>query len=319
MIERLKSHLPIALRLSGFGLLLVGLVAAYYGPLEIYVFYFFSDGGRFSYEGFGMGSLWFAALVVQNLGYYLTAALLIPVGVGHIRLRRWALTLTRLYAWFWLGAGLLLAANLAGLIPPALDLDLPQDVVVQRLVVAGLVSLTGLVLLPALVLWFYGTEAVETAFDQHDQSRYWTERYPFSLLALLFLFGIMILVLHLAIFFQALFPWFGRLMLGRQPVYLISFCIVVLGVLIYGTARLRAWAWWVSLVFVSLLAISTGMSFAGHSFAEIVQLMDLPGYERQFLAELRLLHDFQPVGLLVPPLLACLGLLLYSRRYFTRR
>ncbi len=93
------------LRLLGGALLLVGLVGAYYGPLEIFVFYLFSEGGQFYYDGFGMGSLWFAYLVVQNLGYYIIAAICIPIGLGHIWLRRWALTLARLTLWFTLGSG----------------------------------------------------------------------------------------------------------------------------------------------------------------------------------------------------------------------
>jgi hypothetical protein len=58
---------------------LVGIVAAFYGPLETYVFYFFSRNGPFHYDGFGFGSLWFGLLVVHNLAYYVLAALLIPV------------------------------------------------------------------------------------------------------------------------------------------------------------------------------------------------------------------------------------------------
>ncbi len=83
----------VLLKIIGFALILVGLVAAFYGPLEIFVFYLFSEGGRFHYDGFGVGSIWFAALVVQNIGYYVIAAICIPIGIGHLKLRRWALTL----------------------------------------------------------------------------------------------------------------------------------------------------------------------------------------------------------------------------------
>lgn len=60
--------IPILLKGIGVVALAISLVAAYYGPLEIFVFDFFSPGGRFYYEGFGFGSFWFAALVAQNLG-----------------------------------------------------------------------------------------------------------------------------------------------------------------------------------------------------------------------------------------------------------
>ena len=125
------------LRVIGVILIFVGIVAAYYGPLEIFVFYLFSEGGRFYYDGFGMGSFWFAALVVQNIGYYIIALLCIPVGIGHVRLRRWALTLTQLYICFWLGAGILLVGSFILLIPSVLRLDLNQDVLLLQLLTVG--------------------------------------------------------------------------------------------------------------------------------------------------------------------------------------
>lgn len=45
------------IRVIGSIQLAVGVVAAFYGPLEVYVFYLFSRNGRFHYDGFGFGSL----------------------------------------------------------------------------------------------------------------------------------------------------------------------------------------------------------------------------------------------------------------------
>jgi hypothetical protein len=312
----MQKLVPIFLKIIGLALLLIGLVAAYYGPLEIYVFYLFSEGGRFHYEGFGVGSLWFAYLVVQNIGYYIIAALCIPVGIGHLNLRRWALTLTRLYCWFWLGTGILLAGNLLLLLPAALNLDLGREVLLLRLLVVGFSALITLITLPILALWFYRSAAVRSAFEAHDPNTYWTESYPLPLLALLLLFAIMILVLHVAYFFQGAFPLFGQIMLGRPSASVLSLCILILGVLMVGIARLRAWAWWGSLVTISLLLVSSAMSFYQHGFYDLIQMMNLPGYEMELLDGLVLLHDYNLVGLVVPPLLIALGLLVYSRTYF---
>ena len=229
----------VFLRLLGGALLLVGLVGAFYGPLEIFVFYIFSEGGQFYYDGFGMGSLWFAYLAAQNLGYYLVAAICIPLGLGHLWLRRWALTLARLVAWFWLGGGLLLIGNLIWLIPAALRLDLSREVLIFRLVAVGVAAFIFLVLLPVLGLWFYKSERVTAVFLAQDARAYWTERYPFPLLAALLLFVIIIIVLHLAIFFQGLFPLFGQLLLGRASARVIALCVLIAGILIYGLVRLR--------------------------------------------------------------------------------
>jgi hypothetical protein len=306
------------LRIIGVVLILVGIVAAYYGPLEIFVFYLFSEGGRFHYDGFGMGSLWFAALVVQNIGYYIIAALFIPVGIGHLKLRRWALTLTQLYILFWLAAGILLVGNLIVLVSSVFKLDLSRIVLFVRLSIIGISSFIVLILLPLLALWFYKSEKVGSLFQEHDSNLYWTERYPFPLLALLLLFVVMIIVMHIAIFFQALFPMFGQIMLGRRPVYILSLCILILGFLIYGTLRLKIWAWWSSLVYVSLLTISSVMSFSRHSFYDIILMMNLPANEMQFLDKMILLHDYHLVALFAPPLLVTLALIVYSKRYFQK-
>jgi hypothetical protein len=263
-----------------------------------------------------VGSFWFAALVVQNLGYYLIAALLIPVGIGHVRLRRWALTLTQLTIWFWLGAGMLLCANLIALAPSLSKLDLSREVLFLRSGVTGAAAVIFLILLPLLGLRFYRSEKVRSIFEAHDPNRYWTERTPLPVLALLLLFGIMILVLHIGIFFQSMFPVFGQILLGRSMVYVYSACILITGILIYGTARLKTWAWWSSLVFLSLLAVSTILSFSRYSFSDLIQMMDLPAYEVDFLNRIVLLQDYPLVGLLTGPLLAGIGLAIYSRRYF---
>jgi hypothetical protein len=312
----MQKLMPYFLKTIGVTLILVGMVGAYYGPLEIYVFYFFSEGGRFHYDGFGVGSFWFAALVVQNLGYYIVAALFIPVGIGHVKLRRWALTLTQLYLWFWAGTGLLLFGNWIGLTPAILRLDLSRDVLILRLVITGVASFTLLILTPVLALWFYKSEKVRSIFEGHDANTYWTERYPFPLLALILLLIILIIVLHSAIFFQSLFPMFGQIMLGRQSVYLLAFCILFSGVLIYGTVRLKTWAWWSSLAYLSLLTISTVMSFSRYDFHEIILMTHLPAYEMELINGLAMLHDYRLVSLFAPPLLAALGLVLYSKRYF---
>jgi hypothetical protein len=311
-----RKFIPIILRIIGVVLILVGLVAAYYGPLEIFVFYLFSEGGRFYYEGFGVGSFWFAALVVQNIGYYIIAALFIPVGIGHVKLRRWALTLNQLYIWFWLVAGFLLYLNFLTLIPSILKLELSRDVLFLQLTTFGIDSLIALVLLPGLALWFYRSEGVKSVFEEHDSNRYWTERYPFPLLALLLLYVIMIIVLHVAIFFQSLFPMFGSFMLGRKSVSIIALCILIMGILMYGTIGRKKWAWSGSTTTLILLTISSGMSFSRFSFYDILLMMNLPAYEMGFLNKMTPLHDFHLVGLITPPLLIALGLIIYSKRYF---
>ena len=68
----------------GVLLLLSGIAVGFLGPLEMYCFYLYSEGGRFHYEGFGFGSFMFGNIASQIVGYYLIAALFIPLGYGHL-------------------------------------------------------------------------------------------------------------------------------------------------------------------------------------------------------------------------------------------
>jgi hypothetical protein len=67
----------------------------------------------------------FGNIASQIVGYYLLAALFIPLGYGHLKMRRWVrpLSLTLLWAWLVVGAPLLVVVFfiLAG----SKDLSLP--------------------------------------------------------------------------------------------------------------------------------------------------------------------------------------------------
>lgn len=312
----MQKLVPILLKIIGILLILVGFVAAYYGPLEIFVFYLFSEGGSLYYEGFGMGSFWFAALVLQNIGYYIIAALFLPLGIGHMKLRRWALTLTQLYLVFWLAAGVLLFINFIFLVPALFKYERDENMLLLQILSVAMFLLVVLVFLPGLGIRFYGSDGVKSVFVEHDPNTYWTERYPFSILALLLLFIIMIIILHLAIFFQCIFPIFGQIMFGRPSMYLIAFCVVMQGILIYGTMRLEKWAWWGAVIYVVLLIISSAISFSRYNFYDIVQMMNLPAYEMGFLNKMAVIHETHITGLVVIPLAIVLGLLVYSKQYF---
>lgn len=306
-------------RAFGIVQLIVGVVAAFYGPMEIYVFYFFSSNGRFHYDGFGVGSFWFGLLVVHNIAYYIVAGLLLPTGYGTIRRRRWALTLSRLILWLWLGGGALLLLNLIVLTPAILQMGLARNVLFLRLsIVFGFVVLL-FIGLPVLLLRFYRAAPVGQYFTAQDERLYWTERTPFPLLVLFVLLAAVVLALHLAIFFQAIFPVWGTLLMGRTAVYVIDTFILILLGLIFGLVKRQVWAWWGALAYFSWLTLSSLLTFGRLTFNDIIGRMNLPAFELEWLARVTILDGYRLVWLLIGPLLAILGLLLATRHYFTAK
>jgi hypothetical protein len=214
---------------------------------------------------------------------------------------------------------LLLVLNIAWLAPSIAGLDLSQGERLSNLVSWGILLLVAGLLFPALALGFYYHPMVKAAFTEHDPKLNWTERYPFPLLAVLLLLVIIIIVLHLAIFFQGLFPLFGSILLGRPSAYIISLSVLIAGILIYGLVRLKQWAWWGALGYTAALALSSLLTFSRYTFTAILDRMKLPAFELALLDRLTPLQDFSLVLLTSVPLLAACGLLVYSKRYFGKR
>jgi hypothetical protein len=158
----------------GVVLLLGGIAVGFLGPLEMYCFYLFSEGGRFHYAGFGFGSFMFGNIASQIVGYYLLAALFIPLGYGHIKgillldfsiaclvCLLWGTLRLKLWAWWvsviWLGlftVSVVLtffrydyAAILAGLAFPSREMEFLGGIPIQGYHFSVLVGI------PLLITW----------------------------------------------------------------------------------------------------------------------------------------------------------------------
>ena len=168
----------LALTVIGSLMLAGGVAAALLGPLEIYCYYLFSPGGPFHYEGFAFGSFMFGNITAQIAGYYLLAIILIPLGYGHLRKRRWIrpVALALLQAWLVVGAPLTLIAAfiLAGtkeLSPLAAVLGLILIVLVYPL-------------LPVFLIRFYRKSEVRQTLESRDAGSCPLDTLPGPLLTL---------------------------------------------------------------------------------------------------------------------------------------
>jgi hypothetical protein len=291
-------------------LLLVGVVAAFLGPIEMYCFHLFSEGGRFHYEGFGFGSFMFGNIAVQIAGYYVIAVLLIPLGYGHLRARRWARTFFEALLWAWLVVGVPLMIMFLFVLLSAKDL--PLAVALMVVVCLGL----SYPLVPGLLIWFYRSRNVRLTFEARDPNSYWTERLPLAALVLGALFAFYAIVLHIPILFNGVFPLFGVWLTGLQGIVALTISIMCLVCLTWGIVRQSAWAWWGSLVFFGLLTISSVSTLATSSWGEMLSLLNFPPTEMEALQGIPVqgLHFAVFVGI---PLLATLGAIFLSKRPFS--
>jgi hypothetical protein len=273
--ECYKDRTPV-LAIIGALLLLVGVAAAFLGPAEMYCFYLFSEGGRFHYEGFGFGSLVFGSIAWQIIGYYAIALLFIPLGYGHLRPRRWVRVLSLSLLWCGLIVGLPLMIVFLSMLSVK-ELSLTAALLV--IVALGLSYLT----VPGLLIRFYKSQAVRQTFEAKDTNSYWIERLPTSVLVLAVLFTFYIVVLHVPIFFNGIFPLFGIWLSDIQGVLALDISIVSLACLTWGVLRQRAWAWWGSVGYFGLLTSSLVMTLIQSSFSEMLSLMRFPPTEMDLL------------------------------------
>ena len=299
----------LILTVIGVILLLIGVVNAILGPAEMYCFYLFSEGGRFHYEGFGFGSFMFGLIAAQIVGYYLIALVCIPLGYGHLKARRWARTLSLTLLGFWLVTGLPLMAAL--LVTLVVSKDPSITSVLITLFLLGL-SYT---VIPALLIWFYRSRDVRLTFEARDPHTYWIEALPQPVLVSGALFLFYIAVLHVAIFFSGIFPFFNTLLFDLQGILLIDASVILLACLTWGTLRLRPWAWWGSLVYFGFMTLSSILAFSRYGFADIYTRMHLAPIEIEAFGNIPF-QDFHFTVLATTPLLITLGLIVFSRRYF---
>ncbi len=297
------------LALIGVPLLLLGLGCAVLGPVEMYCFYLFSDGGPFYYEGFGFGSFMFGNITWQIIGYYLIAILCIPLGYAHLKTRRWARTvaLTLLYSWLVLGVPLICVFLF--LLFSSKDLSL-----LVALFAIALMALSYL-LVPGLLIRFYQSRDVRWTFEMRDPNSYWIERQPLPVLVLSTLLVFYAIILHVPIFFRGMYPLFGAWLSGMEGIVVITIAILSLAWLTWGVLRRRAWAWWGSLVYLGLLAFSSVLTLTLSSLDEILVILSFPPTEMEAFQAVPLqgIHFAPLIGL---PLLLTVGVVILSKRHF---
>ena len=306
-----KDRSPI-LVLLGVILLIVGSAMAFVGPVEIYVFYLFSEGGRFHYEGFGVGSFMFANIAAQIVGYYLIAMVAIPLGYGHIKRLRWARTLTLTLLGFWLVAGIPLLVVFLFVLVTSKGLSLLTGVITLVLLALSYV------VAPGLLVRFYRSRDVRLTFEAQDPRSPWIEGVPLPVLVTCSIFAFTVAVLHVLILFHGVFPVLHVLVFGLQGIVLIDLSMLVLLALTWGSLRLRRWAWWGSLLYWSLLTFSSIAALSRSSLADILSGMKFAPLEMEALGGVPM-HGAHLAVLVGIPLLVTLGLIAYSRRFFGQR
>lgn len=306
--ENLK-YISLLIKILGWIFSLAGIGIAFLAPLEMYCFYLFSYGGRFYYEGFGFGSFMFANIASQVIGYYLIALILLTLGYGHLKTRKWVRNLSIALLYFWLIVGIPLIITAFFILAATKEMSIPAASIILA------VSILSYAVLPPLLIHFYKGKNMAYIFEKNDEKTRWLAKLPVSVLTISLLIIFYIIVLHILILFNGIFPVFGMFFYGLGGIVLLDITILCLSFLVWGLLRLRLWAWRGTVFVLSILTISTIITFVNSSYSTILDNMRFPPKEISFLGNIPIqgYHFAIIAGI---PLIATWILVIMSKKQF---
>lgn len=259
--------------------------------------------------------------------YFLLGVTLIWVGIGSIRARRWAWTLTVVLSWMWLilgvvsflgfvfAAGPMMAASMQQQGQPKVT---PEAMMVIRIVMGGFMFCI-YILLPAVFLIFYHRASVWTFCQRRDPQVRWTDRCPMPVLALSLLLALSFVSMLSMPAYGCVVPLFGRYVSGAVGVAVTVLIALALAYLAWGTYRLRMAAWWGTLLLWIVGTVNAAVMFLRTDLMEMYEKTGMPPTQLEMIRKsgfVELASRWGPWVLLVTGVL-WLGYLLYIRRYFT--
>jgi hypothetical protein len=259
--------------------------------------------------------------------YFLLAVGFIWMGIGSIRARRWAWTLTVLLSWMGLVMGGVMFAVFVFAAGPMMRAAMeqqqakmpPQALLVMQIVMAAFTACI-YIGLPALFLLFYNWASVRATCQRRNPQICWTDRCPMPVLALTILLGVSVLSMPSCVVYGCVMPLFGMFVSGVSGAVVILLITLILAYLTWGTYRLRMAAWWGTLLLWIVGTANMVVTFAHNDLMKMYEKMGMPAEQMEMMRKMGFADWLSHWGLWLG--LVCgavwLGYLLYVRRYFVR-
>ncbi|NLC68411.1 MAG: hypothetical protein GX754_06425 [Clostridiaceae bacterium] len=299
----------LLIKMLGWIFSLAGIGIAFLASLEIYCFYLFSHGGRFHYEGFGFGSFMFANIASQVIGYYIIALALLVSGYGHLKIKKWAakLTVSLLYSWLITGIPLIIIAFFI--------LVATKEMSITAILIILTLSILSYAVFPPLLICFYKRRNIVYTFEKNDKTSCRIEKIPVSVLAVSWLLIFYIIVLHILILLNGIFPVFGTFFHGLKGIILLDITILCLFSLVWGLLRLQPWAWRGTVFALAMITASAVITLFNSSYSTILENMKFPPKELLLLENIPI-QGYHLAVLAGVPLAATWVLTIKLKRYF---
>jgi hypothetical protein len=270
-------------------------------------------------------------LISGAVTYAFIAAALLALGIGSVRMKRWARALTLVTSWYWLIIGTLGTVSLTAMLPVTMRTALAQaqqnspgtsapeiTTGVMAVIITVMIVFLAffLVMVPIAFLIFYSRNDVAETCRRRDPVERWTDRAPLPVLGASVAFFTGSLYSVLVGLTTPMFPFFGHYLTGIPA----AGCLVALAALDLYLAialfRLRLSAWWIAIVAAPVRMLAVALSY---SRAGLMQAYSKMGWSDEQLNRLNsnpVLRSRVVLWLGVIFMLAFFGYLLWLKRFF---
>jgi hypothetical protein len=262
--------------------------------------------------------------------YAFLSAALLALGIGSVRMRRWARALTLVCSWYGLITGFMVTVLLTAMLPvtmrtamraqqhaagaPSAELSNGIMAVVVTLIIVFFAFF--LVLVPIAFVVFYSREDVEQTCRHRDPVERWTDRTPLPVLAASVALSVgaaYFLVLSVT---TPMFPFFGRYLTGLLGSAGMIALAALDGYLAVALFRLKFTAWWIAVITMAIRLVSM---FVTYGWADLMQAYSKMGWSDSQLQVLNanpVIHSHIILWWSFVVMVGYFGYLLWLKRYF---
>jgi hypothetical protein len=264
-------------------------------------------------------------MALAGITYLVMAALTIWVGIGSVKVRRWARPVLLVVGWTWLAMGvisfghwILFGASMREMMTAGVQPGGPQPPVAMiraMTAVMGVMMFVFMVVLPALLVWLYRRRGVRETVEFFDRRYAWTDRCPTPVLAVS-MWLIFAAVGSVVYSMYAVFPLFGRFVTGPAAIAALLAVAAVFGWLAWGAYRLKSWAWWGAAFVWTLWAGSMVWTFTSLGYSEFYRQAGYSPREVDMMMRYSGQMEDSTVWMIALSNVAMIAYLLYVRKYF---
>ena len=262
-------------------------------------------------------------LAPAMLSYVLISAVLITIGTGSCKARRWARAIALVVGWSWLALGVVSTVMMIFLLPSMIRSSQPQGqqvpeaaLLIAMIFTVGFMSILFIAVPVGLVL-FYRSPHVLATCQARDPSPSWTEACPLPVLGMsLWLAVGAVGALAMPLTTHGVLPLFGQVLSGLGG----SLCGVLLGLLwaycAWAVYRLQAVGWWIVFIGLCVVSVSTWMTFSHLGLTELYRAMGYSERQIELTKQLGFLQGNRLAYWSMSGIVPMFGFLLFVKRYF---